>query len=61
MRLIASPITAALEAFQRFDLINRAYIANLTVRAIGSLALLFSGYGLVPLGVGGAIPRRGKK
>ena len=49
-RLIFSPITAALEAFQRFDLINRAYIGNLTVRAIGSLALLLSGYGLVPLG-----------
>jgi O-antigen/teichoic acid export membrane protein len=49
-RLIFSPITAALEAFQRFDLINRAYIGNLTVRAIGSLALLLAGYGLVPLG-----------
>ena len=49
-RLIFSPITAALEAFQRFDLINRAYIGNLTVRAIGSLALLLSGHGLVPLG-----------
>jgi O-antigen/teichoic acid export membrane protein len=49
-RLIFSPITAALEAFQRFDLINRAYIGNLTVRAVGSLALLLSGYGLVPLG-----------
>lgn len=49
-RLIFSPITAALEAFQRFDLINRAYIGNLTVRAVGSLALLLSGHGLVPLG-----------
>jgi len=49
-RLIFSPITAALEAFQRFDLINRAYIGNLTVRAVGSLALLLTGHGLVPLG-----------
>jgi O-antigen/teichoic acid export membrane protein len=49
-RLIFSPVTAALEAFQRFDLINRAYIGNLTVRAVGSLALLLAGYGLVPLG-----------
>jgi O-antigen/teichoic acid export membrane protein len=49
-RLIFSPITAALEAFQRYDLINRAYIGNLTVRAVGSLALLLSDYGLVALG-----------
>jgi len=49
-RLIFSPITAALEAFQRFDLLNRAYIGNLVVRAIGSLALLLSGYGLIALG-----------
>jgi O-antigen/teichoic acid export membrane protein len=49
-RLIFSPVTAALEAFQRFDLINRAYIASLSVRAVGSLALLLAGYGLVPLG-----------
>jgi O-antigen/teichoic acid export membrane protein len=49
-RLVFSPLTAALEAFQRFDLINRAYLGNLTVRAAGSLALLFAGYGLVPLG-----------
>ena len=49
-RLIFSPVTAALEVFQRFDLINRAYIGNLTVRAVGSLALLLGGYGLVPLG-----------
>jgi len=50
-RLIFSPLTAALEAFQRFDLINRAYIGNLTVRSIGSLWLLLAGYGLIPLGL----------
>jgi O-antigen/teichoic acid export membrane protein len=49
-RLVFSPVTAALEAFQRFDLINRAYLANLTVRAVGSVALLLAGYGLVALG-----------
>ena len=50
LRLVFSPVTAALEAFQRFDLINRAYIANLTVRAVGSVALLLAGYGLLALG-----------
>ncbi|PYQ69969.1 MAG: hypothetical protein DMG04_26335 [Acidobacteria bacterium] len=50
-RLTVSPITGALEAFQRFDLINRAYIAALTTRAIGSIALLMSGYGLIGLAV----------
>jgi len=49
-RLIFSPVTAALEALQRYDLINRAYIGNLTVRAVGSLALLLSGHGLLSLG-----------
>ena len=49
-RLIFSPVTGALEAFQRFDLINRAYIASLAARAVGSIALLLSGYGLIPLG-----------
>lgn len=49
-RLVLSPVAGALEGFQRFDLINRAYIGALTVRAIGSLALLLSGYGLIALG-----------
>jgi O-antigen/teichoic acid export membrane protein len=49
-RLIFSPVTGALEAFQRFDLINRAYIVSLAVRAAGSIALLLSGYGLIALG-----------
>ena len=50
-RLIFSPVTGALEAFQRFDAINHAYIAALTVRAAGSIALLLAGYGLVALGL----------
>ena len=50
IRLVFSPITGALEAFQRFDAINRAYIAALTARAVGSIALLLAGYGLVALG-----------
>jgi O-antigen/teichoic acid export membrane protein len=50
-RLTVSPITGALEAFQRFDLINRAYIAALTTRAVGSIALLLSGHGLIGLAV----------
>jgi membrane protein EpsK len=49
-RLIFSPVTGALEAFQRFDAINRAYIAALSARAFGSIALLLGGYGLVSLG-----------
>jgi O-antigen/teichoic acid export membrane protein len=49
-RLIFSPVTGALEAFQRFDAINHAYIAALTARAIGSIALLLAGYGLLSLG-----------
>jgi O-antigen/teichoic acid export membrane protein len=49
-RLVFSSITGALEAFQRFDAINQAYIAALTTRAAGSIALLLAGYGLVALG-----------
>jgi O-antigen/teichoic acid export membrane protein len=49
-RLIFCPLTGALEAFQRFDLINRAYIVSLAVRAAGSIVLLLSGYGLIALG-----------
>jgi O-antigen/teichoic acid export membrane protein len=49
-RLVLSPVAGALEGFQRFDLINRAYIGALTARAVGSIALLLSGYGLVSLG-----------
>ena len=50
MRLIFSPVTAALEAYQRFDAINHAYIAALAARAVGSIGLLLAGYGLVALG-----------
>jgi O-antigen/teichoic acid export membrane protein len=50
-RLIFSPVTGALEAFQRFDAINRAYIGALAARAVGSIALLLAGYGLVALGL----------
>ena len=50
-RLVFSPVTGALEAYQRVDAINRAYIAALTARAIGSIALLLAGYGLVALGL----------
>jgi O-antigen/teichoic acid export membrane protein len=49
-RLMLSPVTGALEGFQRFDLINRAYIAALTARAAGSIVLLLAGYGLIALG-----------
>lgn len=49
MRLILSPLTATLEAFQRFDLVNRAYISALVFRSVGSLAAIFAGYGLVEM------------
>jgi membrane protein EpsK len=48
-RLVLSPLTAVLEAFQRFDLVNRANIAALVVRSVGSVALLLSGYGLLEM------------
>ena len=50
-RLILSPLTAALEAFQRFDLVNRGYISALVFRSVGSIALLLLGYGLTHLAV----------
>jgi O-antigen/teichoic acid export membrane protein len=51
MRLILSPLTATLEAFQRFDLVNRAYICALVFRSAGSLAVLFAGYGLTTMAI----------
>jgi O-antigen/teichoic acid export membrane protein len=42
---------ASLEGFQRFDLYNRVWIIYNTVRAFGCGALLWLGYGLVPLGI----------
>ena len=49
IRLVLAPLTAVLEAFQRFDLVNRAYIAALVFRSTGSLAVLLAGYGLVEM------------
>jgi len=49
LRLMFAPLTAVLEAYERFDLIHRAYIAALIIRATGTLALLLSGHGLVEL------------
>ena len=50
LRLILSPLTATLEAFQRFDVVHRAYISALLFRSIGSLTVLLLGYGLVEMG-----------
>lgn len=49
LRLVVSPLTAVLEAFVRFDLVNRAYVAALLFRSTGSLVALFLGYGLVEM------------
>jgi O-antigen/teichoic acid export membrane protein len=48
-RLVLSPVTAVLEAFQRFDLVNRASIAALVLRSTGSVVLLLAGYGLLEM------------
>lgn len=50
MRLMLSPLTATLEGFQRFDIVNRAYLFALVFRSIGSLTVLLAGYGLVEMG-----------
>lgn len=52
MRLILSPLTATLEAFQRFDLVNRAYISALVFRSVGSLTVILAGYGHLRVAVG---------
>jgi O-antigen/teichoic acid export membrane protein len=49
LRLMLAPVTAALEAFERFDLINRAYIAGLVLRAVGCVTVLMLGFGLIEL------------
>ncbi|HJR58260.1 MAG TPA: oligosaccharide flippase family protein [Vicinamibacterales bacterium] len=49
LRLVLSPLTAVLEAFQRFDLVNRAYIASLVLRSTASLTVLLLGFGLLEM------------
>jgi O-antigen/teichoic acid export membrane protein len=49
VRLMFAPVTAVLEAFERFDLLNRAYIAGLVLRATGSVGVLLAGRGLIGL------------
>jgi O-antigen/teichoic acid export membrane protein len=49
VRLVLSPLTAVLEAFQRFDLANRAYVGGLVLRSVSSLTVLLLGYGLVAM------------
>jgi O-antigen/teichoic acid export membrane protein len=50
VNLACSAFSAVLEAAQRFDVINQAYIVTLLVRAAGSVLLLANGFGLVSLG-----------
>lgn len=59
-RLILSPLTATLEAFQRFDLVNRAYISALVFRSVGSLLVILAGYGLVEMAVVNLIAQVGE-
>ena len=49
LRFAFTPIPSTLEAFQRFDLVNRAYICALVFRSTGSIALLTLGYGLIEM------------
>lgn len=49
--LFCSMFTGVLEAFQRFDLVNRAYTTALFIRMMGSVLLLYLGYGLVEMGL----------
>lgn len=48
--LVFNVFTAALEGFERFDLSNRNAILVMFVRGVGTLGLLWSGYGLRALG-----------
>ena len=46
IRLATYPLTGTLEGLQRFDVLSRAYMGALFVRSVGSLAVLFAGFGL---------------
>ena len=48
-RLVTYPLTGTLEGLQRFDVLNRAYMGSLLVRSVGSVAVLFAGYGLIAM------------
>jgi O-antigen/teichoic acid export membrane protein len=43
--------SSCLEGFQRFDLINKIYLAGTAVRSFGTAALLFAGYGVLEMAV----------
>src|SRR5918993_2137329 len=45
-RLATYPLTGVLEGLQRFDVLSRAYMGALFVRSVGSLSVLFAGFGL---------------
>ncbi len=49
--LFSALFSGMLEAFQRFDLLNRAYVSVMMIRMAGSILLLYLGYGLVELGL----------
>jgi O-antigen/teichoic acid export membrane protein len=48
-RLVTYPLTGTLEGLQRFDVLNRTYMGSLLVRSLGSVAVLYAGYGLVAM------------
>ena len=50
MSLIFNLFSGSLEGFQRFDLTNRIWIVVALMRAVGSISVLWLGYGLIALG-----------
>jgi O-antigen/teichoic acid export membrane protein len=47
---IFNPMSALLEGYQRFDLSSRIWIASMAVRALGIVAVLATGHGLIDMG-----------
>ncbi len=43
--------SSCLEGFQRFDLINKIYLAGTAVRSFGTLGLLLAGYGVLEMAI----------
>jgi O-antigen/teichoic acid export membrane protein len=49
--IVFNMFNAALEGFQRFDIVNRIWIVTNGLRAIACVVLLASGYGLIEMGI----------
>jgi len=49
--IVCNVFNACLEGFQRFDLSSRIWVITVGLRSIGSVLLLWLGYGLIELGI----------